>query len=235
MDGVSDTVTDQIAQQFYESDSDSDLNLDSDSDSDEGPSSKLNSNSITSRKNRSSIPVVNVDMDDDEDDEVDDDDNEKTSILLQNINTFTDDDDIFHFAWIRNISALLQKQIKKTNAKAHICNRCFNYFYKNENVIVHKEKCALINFNEIKLPPPETYLELKNFFEQLEVPFYMVADLETLLIEVYIEDEAGKNTQRIQHHVPYSVCVYLHCTFDETKCERLFHNFFMVSIVWKNS
>lgn len=152
-------------------------------------------------------------------DEVDDDFNEKIPTLFNKINTFDDSEDVYHFCWIRDLSRLFQKQIKKTRARVHFCNRCFHYFYKIDNLYKHKEKCMEMNFTSINLPPPGTFLEFKNYHEQLEMPMYCVADIETLLQDVNDPEDTTKNSKKIQRHVPFSCAIYLHCTYDETKCD----------------
>jgi hypothetical protein len=68
-----------------------------------------------------------------------------------NSNTYSlsDTELLFHFTWIKNMSALLSKQLSARDHKTYICERCLNYFRTVDLLEKHKSLC--LNINNMRL------------------------------------------------------------------------------------
>lgn len=167
-----------------------------------------------------------------------------------------------HYAWIKNLSALIQQQVTNTNrSKKYICDRCLHYFYSQFRLNKHIGQCNLLNESKIMLPNKKNrWVHFKNFKNKIEVPFIIYADIESLLIpkqsdnDANVEDNeecstssqsaaAPKGTTQI--HIPNSIGYYFHSHLDPSASH--YESFFgpdciskfierlkdlMVNIVW---
>ena len=50
------------------------------------------------------------------------------------------------------MSALISKQLSKKKDKKHICDRCLQYFGKENLLAKHEEYCANMNDCKIRMP-----------------------------------------------------------------------------------
>ncbi|KAG5327801.1 S13A5 protein, partial [Pseudoatta argentina] len=50
-----------------------------------------------------------------------------------------------HFAWIKNLSLLMSSQLSKYHNQKYICDCCLHYFYSNEKLQLHIIDCRRIN------------------------------------------------------------------------------------------
>lgn len=108
----------------------------------------------------------------------------------------------------------------KSQCKIFICDRCLCYFLKQTKLDEHIRDCFELNKCKIKIPDENNkWLSFKNFQKQLEVPFIIYADIESMLIPIedsdLFNDEKPKGAY--QEHIPYSTGYYLHCRFDNSK------------------
>lgn len=51
----------------------------------------------------------------------------------------------YHYAWIKNLSILLSKQLSSHNGNEHFCDRCLDDLRSPEDLGKHVEDCMLIN------------------------------------------------------------------------------------------
>ncbi|KAK4883177.1 hypothetical protein RN001_006496 [Aquatica leii] len=78
------------------------------------------------------------------------------------INDVSEEQLLFHFTWIKNLSALLSKQLSTRNHKIFICERCLNYFRTRDILEKHKTYCMNSNKCCVRLPKQsEKYLSFK--------------------------------------------------------------------------
>lgn len=103
----------------------------------------------------------------------------------------------FHYTFIKDLGRLLQSQLSAENRrKKYYCDRCLNYFYTEEKLFKHSERCSRMNFTRITLHShDEKWIEFKNFKHKLEVPF--------TIYENEILDDLPKGAY--QKHIPHSV------------------------------
>lgn len=132
-----------------------------------------------------------------------------------------------HFAWIKNLSRLLSRQVSRHNGAIFICDRCCCYLSSNEKLKKHEVECEKVNKCRIKLPSPTTenqkfdnsykIVKFKNFSNKEEVPFVVYADFESLLVKV--DNDANK----LHEHKPLSVGYYFKCRYDDSKSYYRYH------------
>ncbi|KAK4884494.1 hypothetical protein RN001_000765 [Aquatica leii] len=135
------------------------------------------------------------------------------------INNPSDSQLLFHFTWIKNLSALLLKQLSNHKTKIFICERCLNYFTTQDILNKHKSYCMNSNECCVRLPKQsEKYLSFKNYRYQEKVPFVIYADLECILEKCNDIDSNLLNTKSksYQKHLPFSIAYYLKCSYDDT-------------------
>lgn len=122
-----------------------------------------------------------------------------------------------HYCWIKNLSKLLSSQVIKRRNKKFFCDRCLNYFYKQEQLEKHSINCTNQNECQIELPDEkDAFVEFKNYKNQVKCPFIIYADVEALLKEPE-NFSASRSTVALQQHEVYSVGYYLKCSYDDTK------------------
>ncbi|XP_018311532.1 uncharacterized protein, partial [Mycetomoellerius zeteki] len=110
------------------------------------------------------------------------------------------DDNVGHFAWIKNISRLMSSQLNKHNGQKYICDRCLHYFHSNERLQLHMVDCVRINDCAIRLPSDDDkWLSFNNYNRKERVPFVVYADLECILEKTDSDQEAS--TLMYQHHL----------------------------------
>uniref|UniRef100_A0A6P7GBU6 Uncharacterized protein LOC114335715 n=1 Tax=Diabrotica virgifera virgifera TaxID=50390 RepID=A0A6P7GBU6_DIAVI len=125
---------------------------------------------------------------------------------------------LFHFAYIKNISRLLNKQVKNTKNKKWFCERCFNHFSNDTHLQNHLEDC--INSNSVKmiLPTEENYImKFKNYKHKELVPFVIYADLESILIKC-TDDNSNPTTKThlSQKHEAFSIAYYFKSSYNDS-------------------
>lgn len=88
-----------------------------------------------------------------------------------------DDNNISHYCWIKNMSALIGKQCSSNTARKYFCDRCLNYFTNAEKMVEHTFNCMQQNECSIEMPTVDTKIvKFEQYSKQLKVPFVMYAD-----------------------------------------------------------
>lgn len=117
-----------------------------------------------------------------------------------------------HYCWIKNLSALLSKQISKNCRRKLFCDRCLNHFIELKKLEEHRVACFNQNAHQIVMPLPglNDKIEYKNFYKQLPVEFVVYADIESILRKPNDDNEfsASKKTTAYQKHEVYSIGYY---------------------------
>ena len=130
---------------------------------------------------------------------------------------------------------IIQMLIKLNEISKHV-NECYKFakegsLLKFPRVSIKKEDAEQLTEAELKdiLIPRMKFTNHKN---KLERPYYVIADIEALVCE-YCDEAADKKIQelkeksegqpvkepgrKIAKHKPIAVCLYLVCTYDNTK------------------
>ncbi|KYN09254.1 hypothetical protein ALC57_18634 [Trachymyrmex cornetzi] len=125
------------------------------------------------------------------------------------------DDNVGHFAWIKNLSRLVSSQLSKVKNKKFFCDRCLHYFGSRERLQLHTIDCGKINNCAIRLARFrrayygndcfETLLNVLSFIE--EGPFVVIdcsrqnESVKGATVDVRIEFDCKEN-------VPANTTVY---------------------------
>ena len=121
-----------------------------------------------------------------------------------------------HYTLVKNKSALIASQVNNHKGSREICLNCFNSFNSPESLKTHKEYCYKNESVKINMPPPNTYLEFKNFRHSEKAPFVIYGDFESLIKHIHnCSPNPNKSyTKKIQKHKPISFCYYILCSID---------------------
>lgn len=121
-----------------------------------------------------------------------------------------------HYSWIKNLSRLLSAQVSKRNHSHIFCDRCLQHFQSNERLNMHIDACMNQNFCRIVMPE-KNILEFNDCRKELEVPFIVYADVESILKPTTKKISSTDTTSAYQEHETYSVGYYFHCRYDNSK------------------
>lgn len=125
-----------------------------------------------------------------------------------------------HFCWIKNLSRLMSKQLSNHQHYIRFCDRCLHYFSNIEKLNEHTLNCKKQNDSTAIILPSEDqkWISFKNFNHQERVPFVIYGDTECMLKPVISSSSENNNSNvPYQKHIPYSMGIYLHCCYDNTK------------------
>jgi hypothetical protein len=150
-----------------------------------------------------------------EDDDDDDDDDDDFYQKYKNKKC------LYHFAYIKNLSRLVNHQIGNIKNKTWFCERCFNHFSSEMILKQHLLDCEKLNNTKIVFPETERIMEFKGFKNKIKVPFVIYADLENILVKYNESGDCGgvnvnKKMHKYQKHEPFSIAYYLKCSYNDT-------------------
>ena len=113
--------------------------------------------------------------------------------------------------WIKNLNRLVSGQYRDghTGRGMHLCRRCLQNFVGARTLEKHEERCKEHRAQRTVFPALGSKLRHEKVGNQLEVPFYAVADIESVLCPILPspidpekpEAEAARTTP-ISDHVP---------------------------------
>lgn len=123
-----------------------------------------------------------------------------------------------HYCWIKDLSALLSKQISKNGHKVLFCDRCMNHFPKKEMLDKHFENCKNQNDCQVEMPTLDANkIHFEKVEYKLKVPFIIYADLESLLMEPNQKFCSSEMTKAFQQHQAYSIGLYFKSEYDDSQ------------------
>lgn len=108
-----------------------------------------------------------------------------------------------HYALIRDLSALLTRQLSANRRKKFFCNGCLCFFTKGEHLEYHKENlCGQV---KAKLPIKKPFVQFEKLIARQEHPFVIYSDWETLLVKYPETDQpSGSFTLPVERHIASS-------------------------------
>ena len=123
------------------------------------------------------------------------------------------DGDKKHLTWIKNINFLFPD--KTHHGKNYICFNCqISRFYKESDLIIHKELCLKNESVQVSLPNNyNNILKFKNEGHKFKHPFSIFADFESTLMPM--NEKLGDNSTLYQKHIANSFGLYYKCIHDE--------------------
>ncbi|XP_025073685.1 uncharacterized protein LOC112552501 [Pogonomyrmex barbatus] len=108
-------------------------------------------------------------------------------------------DNVRHFAYIKNLSRLVSSQLSKKEHKKYFCDRCLHYFNSSDKLESHTVDCQRMNDCAIRLPNEDNkWLEFKNHCNKEQLPFIVYANLECILRRMEPERENTSYTYQQQ-------------------------------------
>ncbi|XP_071582112.1 uncharacterized protein [Temnothorax nylanderi] len=108
---------------------------------------------------------------------------------------YVHDDNVGHFAWIKNLSHLVSSQISKKEHRKYFCDRCLHYFSSSEKLEAHTIDCREMNDCAVMLPSDnDKWLAFKNHSRKERVPFIVYADLECTLEKMEADPKTSRYT-----------------------------------------
>ena len=122
-----------------------------------------------------------------------------------------------HYCWIKNMSALLHKQINNHGKKRYFCKYCCNSFQEEEALKIYLEYCSNQEAVKVKMPERGTMLYFKDYRKKVRVPFVVYADFEAFpeSISTCSPNDDESYTKQYQKHRPCGFCYYIKCVNDE--------------------
>lgn len=129
-------------------------------------------------------------------------------LLLTEENTDSDTPKT-HYVWIKNLSALIGRQVSKNCRKKLFCDRCLNHFTNFSKLESHKSACWNQNEYQIIMPPRGSCVKFENFYKQIPLSFVVYADIESILRKPN-DDEMfeTEKTHATQKHEVVSIGYY---------------------------
>lgn len=123
-----------------------------------------------------------------------------------------------HYCWIKNLSALVGKQISANCRKKILCDRCLNHFITQTALDEHNIQCVMRNECTIEMPSElNNKIRFEKVQNQLVVPFIIYADIESLLKPPTQQIYQSNKTKAIQEHEAYSVGYYFKHFYDQSQ------------------
>ena len=121
------------------------------------------------------------------------------------------DGDNSHYCLVKNESALLSSQVNKRKGKLYFCLNCLNGFDTPEKLENHKKYCEEEESIKITMPPPNTFIEFKNFVHSEKAPFAIYADFESVLkpLDNCNPDPNRSYTKKYNKHEAVSFVYYI--------------------------
>ncbi|XP_050505444.1 uncharacterized protein LOC126883817 [Diabrotica virgifera virgifera] len=146
-----------------------------------------------------------------------------------------DDNGNSHYCYIKNLSRLISSQKSHHNGQTFLCNGCLQFFSSLERL--HKHEDNDCNFVYTKLPTTdmilnkfgrlqkENILQFSNFHKQMQVPFVIYADFESILqpIQHATSSDNSSFTVKTYQHTPYSFGFYIKCYFDDSLSQLIIY------------
>ena len=111
-----------------------------------------------------------------------------------------------HYALIKDMSRLLAGQINKRENRKYICDYCLHGCTTAAILEKHVERCKEHRAQLTVYPEPGTKLKFTKFGQQLPLPLYFVADVETVQqpITTVHPDPSKSSTTKTANHLPCS-------------------------------
>ena len=122
-----------------------------------------------------------------------------------------DENNNSHYCLVKDESALLSSQVNKRKGKLYFCLNCLNGFDTPEKLENHKKYCEEEESVKITMPPPNTFINFKNFVHSEKAPFAIYADFESVLkpLDNCDPDPNQSYTKKYNKHEAVSFVYYI--------------------------
>ena len=136
-----------------------------------------------------------------------------------------------HFVLIKNISALIRRQVTKRKCKLYFCDNCLHHFHLKSSLEKHEEYCYLYNEARIDMLKNKDgnpcFISFRNFVKKMRIPFVAYADFECILKKIKNNEPLDKSksfTNKYQTHKPVAFGCYIK-SFNEKICKSRFYRY----------
>jgi len=113
-----------------------------------------------------------------------------------------DDDGKSHFVWVKSLNRLIGNS--NNSSRQFFCHNCLNCF-TNPVLLKQHQELGCFDTSAVKLTMPkegENFVKFKSIHKQLEVPFCIYADMESMLVK---PKDAVLEDTHLQEHIATSV------------------------------
>lgn len=133
-----------------------------------------------------------------------------------------------HYCWIKNISRLVSSQLSKYGHKKHLCDGCLQYFQTEGRLHLHQRNdcnhlLTMMPTTSLRIGKngkyvQENILKFENHHHQMQVPFVVYADFESILEPIATCEPEPRLSFTIDthRHIPYSFAYYIKCGFNDS-------------------
>lgn len=119
-----------------------------------------------------------------------------------------------HYYPIRNLSALIKKNLLVGRRKVQVCQFCLSYFANCESFKLHTRICGGVKGPRLQFPTErESRMKFESFGNTIPSPFAIYCDLETLVCEREVVNE--KKLLALRKHTPISAGALTVCRSNE--------------------
>ncbi|XP_066931708.1 uncharacterized protein [Clytia hemisphaerica] len=129
-----------------------------------------------------------------------------------NLLYFSNGEGSTHYAWIKDLSKLLTKQLSNHNGQKYICMYCLHGFHKSSVQIEHTKICKQHGVQAVSYPKNNGIDDVISFTKiehQLKLPFTIYADFECFLEKMTGEDDFNKKTKKSNIHKPSGFALHI--------------------------
>ena len=114
-----------------------------------------------------------------------------------------EDEDDYHYLFIKNYDKLTGSQTNKHKAKLYHCFHCRHGFQSQELLDKHNEKgCMAVKGQRVEMPNEDDIVVFKNHYKKMKAPFVIYADFECLTTRTGTVSTKEVQTNKCRHHRP---------------------------------
>ena len=113
-----------------------------------------------------------------------------------------------HYVWIKNFSALLNKQVTQKDHKMYYCKYCLSHFNSASQCFEHSQTkvCRLFDAVKTTLPVKDNaFMSFKDNSKLLPTPYFITADFEAIL-EPTLDVNTTKKEKKTEQHTAHTLC-----------------------------
>lgn len=143
-------------------------------------------------------------------------------LIVQKFDTSTEEQDDYHWVFIKDLSLLLRNNMAKTDHKRYLCTHCLNNFATPEALYKHRHGGCIKQAKREILPKIDHHFKyFKEFYRKNKLPWVIYADFEAFNKQIEHsedpEEETKTESNRKRKHIPSGYCIYAVCSSNSSK------------------
>ena len=138
-------------------------------------------------------------------------------ITMVDINDKIDEIKSYHYVLIKDFNSFMYDKTKNEHKK-YYCMSCLQHFPSESRLESHKKDCMVINgVQAIKMPEEGSKVKFENYKNQIQVPYAIYADSESILEKVKQSEQSDDEsyTEISQKHIACGFGYKVVCQNDE--------------------